>query len=382
MQLAGDTDDLGLALLLIHSGDTGPAVTEVRKVLVSLGLLSENSSGDGVYDRATDLAVRAFQQDRGLTVDGVVGAETYRAISSARWRLGDRLLTFTAARPMVGDDVSVLQERLLELGYDSGRPDGVFGARTAAALRGLQRDYGLRVDGSCGPETLRALRQLGRKVVGGRPQLLRETTTVAISGPALVGKRVIVDPGHGGADPGSSFAGLTEAELAWDLAARLEGRLGAAGVTAYLTRGRTTGMTEEERAQFANSTGADLVVSLHVDAGNSPLAEGVATYHFGTGSGLTSTVGEQLAGLVHREVVARTGMLDCRTHAKTWSLLRLTTMPAIRLEVGHLSNAGDRARLADPAFRDTVAEAVLVGVQRLYLPAEIDPPTGTYKIPV
>jgi N-acetylmuramoyl-L-alanine amidase len=121
---------------------------------------------------------------------------------------------------------------------------------------------------------------------------------------------------------------------------------------------------------------------LHVDATTSPLAQGVATYHFGTGSGLTSTVGEQLAGLVHREVVARTGMVDCRTHAKTWELLRLTTMPAIRLEVGHLSNAGDRARLADPAFRDTVAEAVLVAVQRLYLPAEIDPPTGTYSIPL
>lgn len=369
-------------MLLIHSGDTGPAVTEVRKVLISLGLLDEIGTGDGVYDRDTDLAVRAFQQDRGLTVDGVVGSETYRAISSARWRLGDRLLTFTAAHLIVGDDVSVLQERILELGYDSGRPDGVFGARTAAALRGFQRDYGLRVDGSCGPETLRALRQLGRKVVGGRPQLLRETTTVVNSGPALVGKRVIVDPGHGGDDPGARYDGLTEAELAWDLAARLEGRLGAAGVTAYLTRGRTTGLSEEQRADFANSTGADLVVSLHVDASSSPQAQGVATYHFGTGSGLTSTVGEQLAGLVHREVVARTGLLDCRTHAKTWSLLRLTAMPTIRLEVGHLSNAGDRARLADPAFRDTVAEAVLVAVQRLYLPAEIDPPTGTYSIPV
>jgi N-acetylmuramoyl-L-alanine amidase len=75
-------------------------------------------------------------------------------------------------------------------------------------------------------------------------------------------------------------------------------------------------------------------------------------------------------------------MVDCRTHAKTWELLRLTTMPAIRLEVGHLSHAGDRARLADAAFRDTVAEAVLVAVQRLYLPAEIDPPTGTFMMPV
>ncbi|HEX3813312.1 MAG TPA: N-acetylmuramoyl-L-alanine amidase [Mycobacteriales bacterium] len=369
-------------MLLIHRGDTGPAVSEVRNALIGLGLLLDSGSAGGVYDNQTDLAVRAFQQNRGLTVDGVVGSETYRAINSARWRLGDRVITFTAGRPLAGDDVSVLQERLLELGYDAGRADGVFGERSSAALRAFQRDYGLGRDGTCGPETLRALRQLGRKVVGGRPQLLRETTKVANSGPALVGKRVIIDPGHGGDDPGATHGSLAEADLAWDLATRLEGRLGASGVTAYLTRGRATGLSDSDRARFANSTGADVVISLHVDATTSPLAQGVATYHFGTGSGLTSTVGEQLAGLVHREVVARTGMVDCRTHAKTWELLRLTTMPAIRLEVGHLSHAGDRARLADAAFRDTVAEAVLVAVQRLYLPAEIDPPTGTFMMPV
>ena len=67
-------------------------------------------------------------------------------------------------------------------------------------------------------------------------------------------------------------------------------------------------------------------------------------------------------------------------HGKTWELLRLTRMPAVRLELGHVTHAGDAARLADPAFRDTVAEAVLVGVQRLYLPADLDPPTGVLRL--
>jgi N-acetylmuramoyl-L-alanine amidase len=53
----------------------------------------------------------------------------------------------------------------------------------------------------------------------------------------------------------------------------------------------------------------------------------------------------------------------------------------VRLELGHLSAAGDAARLADPAFRDTVAEAVLVAVQRLYLPPDLDPPTGVLRLP-
>jgi len=62
-------------------------------------------------------------------------------------------------------------------------------------------------------------------------------------------------------------------------------------------------------------------------------------------------------------------------------LLRLTRMPAIRVEVGYLTSPVDRARLVDPLFRDTVAEGLLVAVQRLYLPTADDPPTGVLRMP-
>jgi N-acetylmuramoyl-L-alanine amidase len=364
---------------LYRRGDRGPAVADVQATLVGLGLLAQ-APEQPVFDEATDRALRDFQQRRGLSVDGIVGAETYRALAAARWKLGDRLLSL-ATRPYVGDDVTALQERLLELGFDAGRADGVFGERTAAALRGLQREYGLVADGTCGPATLRALKQLGRKVVGGRPHALRETELIHRAGSSLAGKIVVLDPGHGDGDRGSSAHGLEEAALVEDLAARLEGRLSAVGVRALLTRGPDTNPSEAERAAFANESGADLVLSLHVDRGSTPACSGVACYHFGTGTGASSTVGEQLASLVQREVVARTDLIDCRVHAKTWELLRLTRMPAVRVELGHLTNAGDAARLADPAFRDTVAEGVLVGVQRLFLPDDLDPPTGVLRLP-
>ena len=364
---------------LYRLGDRGPAVADVQATLVGLGLLTVRP-GDDVFDEATDQALRQFQQERGLSVDGIVGPESYRALAAARWRLGDRLLSL-ATRPYVGDDVAALQERLLELGFDAGRADGVFGARTERALRGLQREYGLVPDGTCGPATLRALRQLGRKVTGGRPQVLREAEALHRSGAALPGKVVVVDPGHGGRDRGATGHGLEEAAIVEDLAARLEGRLSAVGVRTLLTRGVESCPTDAERAAFANDAGADLVLSLHVDRAGSPRANGVASYHFGAGRGTTSTVGEQLASLVQREVVARTDLLDCRVHEKTWELLRLTRMPAVRLEVGHVSSPRDAARLSDPAFRDTVAEAVLVAVQRLYLPADLDPPTGVMQLP-
>ena len=362
---------------LFRRGDTGPAVAEVRAALVALGLLAATTEE---FDDATDRAVRAFQQRRGVSVDGIVGPETWAALQAARLSLGDRLLSLSG-RLFVGDDVAMLQERLLELGFDSGRVDGVFGPRTERALKGLQREYGLVSDGVCGPSTLRALKQLGRLVTGGRPHALRESEVLHRSGAALAGKTIVIDPGHGGDDRGAGGHGLDEADVALDLAARLEGRLTAVGIRALLTRLADSNPTEAERAGFANGAGADLVLSLHVDRAASSAAQGVASYHFGAGTGVTSTVGEQLASLVQREVVARTDLVDCRVHAKTWELLRLTRMPAVRLELGHVSHPGDAARLADAAFRDTVAEALLVAVQRLYLPPDLDPPTGVLRLP-
>jgi N-acetylmuramoyl-L-alanine amidase len=365
----------------LHLGAEGGAVAEVRRVLAGLGLLANTDPTTVArFDAATELAVRHFQQRRGISVDGIVGPETYSALSAARWTLGDRVLAHTLPTPMVGDDVTALQQQLMEMGYDLGRADGVFDLRTDDGLRAFQRDYGLRPDGVCGPATLRALKQLARRVVGGRPRLLREQAAVSAAGPNLFGRRIVLDPGHGGADRGAVHGAICEADLAWDLVSRLEGRFAALGVTTWLTRGPATGASDEQRASFANEVSADLLLSLHVDRSPSPRAEGVASYHYG-GDASSSTIGEQLAELVQREVVARTGMLNGRVHGKTWSILRLTRMPAVRVEVGYLSSPGDRGRLLDPAFRDTVAEGLLVAVQRLYLPLADDPPTGVLRLP-
>lgn len=360
--------------------DTGRGVADVRRLLATLGLLDDTgASSHELFDDAVELATRHFQQRRGLSVDGVVGPETFAALVAAHWQLGDRVLSHDAGQLLVGDDVSRLQTQLIELGYPLARADGVFGPSTAESLRGFQRDYGLVADGICGPATLHALRQLGRRIVGGRPQWLREMVAVAASGPSLLGKQIVLDPGHGGDDPGVVDGAVTEAELTWDIVNRLDGRLSALGVQTWLTRGPGVGRSDAERAAMANEVGADVVLSVHVDGFGSPHANGVAAYHYGH-DGTSSTIGEQLADLARREIVARTGMTDCRTHGKTWALLRLTRMPAVRIEVGYLTSAPDRARLLDPGFRDAVAEGLLVAVQRLYLPAADDPPTGVLQM--
>ncbi|CAM3601991.1 N-acetylmuramoyl-L-alanine amidase [Kibdelosporangium persicum] len=364
----------------LRPGDAGPAVAEVRATLASLGLLpTVNGMGDpSVYDLAVEHAVRAFQQQRGLITDGIVGQATYQALRDATYRLGGRPLAYLVSAPVSGDDVLELQERLLQLGYNAGRPNGVFGPQTERALREFQRDYGLTVDGMCGAETVGAFARLSPRASGGRPVLLREQEKVRNAGPRLRGKRIVIDPGHGGTDTGVTVDGIREADLMWDLARRLEGRMVATGMEAMLSRGPDQCPTEAQRAHFANEAGSDVFISLHCDRNSSPHASGLATFYFGTARHNTSTLGEALAGLIQRELTARTGMFNCRTHAKTWDSLRLTRCPAVRLELGYLTNAGDRARLADPAFRDLVAEGILVSVKRLYLLGENDQPTGTF----
>ena len=120
--------------------------------------------------RGVDRAVRAFQQQRGLSVDGIVGPAPYRALEEARWRLGDRLLTHTAGNLLAGDDVLALQQRLLDLGFKVGKLDGRFGHRTEQAVRDFQRNIGIPPDGTCGPATLKALSRLAPMVRGGEPQ--------------------------------------------------------------------------------------------------------------------------------------------------------------------------------------------------------------------
>lgn len=365
----------------IRPGDRHPAVRDVRQRLHIIGLVNSDAATDD-YDAGLERAVRHFQQLRGLNADGVVDATTYRLLDEARWRLGDRLLYPQPGRPMAGDDVLSLQSRLAELGFDTGRLDGEFGPRTVAAVRDYQRNIGLPADGTCGPATLKSLDRLAPMVTGGQPDALRAAEQLRRAGPRLSGKRVVIDPGHGGDDAGVVSHGLTEARITADTAARIEGRLAATGVQVWQTHAPTlTGRLDDmRRAELANATDADVVISLHVDSAPSPEAHGVATFYYGRDHSSASAMGSHLASLVQREIVARTDLTDCRTHPRTWDLLRRTRMTAIRVEMGYLTNSSDATRLGDPAFRDLLAEAIVVGLQRLYLPAEADPETGTMRL--
>jgi len=316
----------------------------------------------------TESEIRSFQQARGLDVTGFVDAVTARALEEARWKLGDRSLYLQESPFMHGDDIAALQSRLTEMGFDCGRVDGIYGPRTEVAVKDFQKSVGATVDGKCGPATIIALIRLTKIVSGGTPATLRQNAMQQSRGPALANKVIVLNPD-------------SNDELVYDVAVRTEGRLLALGASVFLTRGATNNPSEVERVSFSNKSGADLMISLNVDSYANEKAHGVATYFYGSDAhGVHSIVGERFASLVQREICARTDLTNCRTHAKTWDLLRMTKAPTVRIDLGYLSNPGDLGRLSRPDFRDVIAEALVIAIQRLYLATEDDAKTGTLRI--
>jgi N-acetylmuramoyl-L-alanine amidase len=344
---------MSLVKLLLRSGDRSPEVADVQARLRALGY--EVADEDGAFGPATERAVRAFQQRRGILVDGIIGPHTWAELVEACWRLGDRSL-YLRYPPLRGDDVRALQERLNALGLDPGREDGIFGRDTDRAVRAFQREYDVPEDGIFGPRSLGALTGLRVDRPGAAANLREELRRMEC--PGLRGALIVIDPGHGGADPGETGAcNRCEADLCWDLAARLADRLVRGGARVRFTRTEAEDPDVTERARRANALGADLIVSLHLNSHGEASAEGASTYFFGT-----SRAGELLAECLQGRLVAL-GLKDGRAHARAYPILRETRMPAVLVEPAYASSPADARRLAAPAFRDALAAAVAEGIE-------------------
>ncbi len=366
----------------LRLGDHGPAVVVLRDLLARGGSSAPEDALTDVqlFDEQVRDAVRRFQQHRGVLADGVVGRDTALHLEASRWQLGDRVLVRTA--PMMrGDDVSALQERMVKLGVHAGPVDGLFGPATAASLRELQRGLGVPADGICGPRTYRAIAALGRAVEGGDPWTLRTREGVAAAGKSLKGKVICLDAAHGGDGHGVSGHGLVEESVTAAICHRVAARLGLAGATVGMSRPAGTAPDIGDRVEFATELGADLMISFHCETNHNPLAQGFATFYWGGGRvAQHSAIGRALAEFLQREVVARTSVVDCRSHPCSYDLVRMTPMPAVMVGVGYLSNEDDAARLVDDSFLETLADAVLAAVQRVYLGEDDATKTGTIAL--
>ena len=156
----------------LRAGMTGADVKQLQENLIQLGYLT--GKADGVYGVKTVAAVRAFQKANGLTQDGVAGKSTLKAVYSGTAKEAEKPTATPAAsksgteteelsasgtlkQGSTGSGVRALQKKLIELGYLDGKADGVFGRKTAAAVKAFQKDNKLTADGVAGTKTLNKL---------------------------------------------------------------------------------------------------------------------------------------------------------------------------------------------------------------------------------
>ena len=340
---------------LIRVGERSQQVADVQMRLRSLGI--EIDDDTGTFGESTRQAVRIFQQRREILADGIVGPQTWSELVEASWRLGDRSLYLK--QPFFrGDDIASLQGQLNALGFDAGRQDGIFGTNTAAAVRAFQKEYGVAEDGIFGAMSYAALMGL-RVDRPGTALNLREQLS-RTEHPGLQSALIIVDPGHGGPDSGERLSGLREADVCWELATRLAEQLVERGARVRFTRTEADAPDASERARRANDIKGDLFISLHLNSHERGSAEGTSTYYFGG-----SAAGEALAENIQAELVGL-GLKDCRSHARAYTILKETRMPAVLVEPVFISNHTEAARLENPHFLTRVAAATARAIARYF----------------
>lgn len=169
----------------------------------------------------------------------------------------------------------------------------------------------------------------------------------------------VIDPGHGGKDPGAiGIGGLREKDVVLPISLEVSRLLSEQGISVLMTRSDDRFISLQGRAVMANRAQADLFVSIHANAISlsRPDVNGVETFYY--------TTGQRLAQTVQNEILSQIQIGNRGVKRARFYVLRNTSMPSILVEVGFVTGAQDAPRLADPAFRDQMARAIADGILR------------------
>jgi len=184
---------------------------------------------------------------------------------------------------------------------------------------------------------------------------------------SLAGAVIAIDPGHGPGDTGAQGPGdLTEEEAAYRIATALHIELERRGARPMLLRSASETPDAKTRAESANSLQAVACISVHLNDGDAS-ASGATCFYFGTERS-QSRAGQRLADLIQEELVARGGVMDCRTHPMALTILRETQMPAVMVEPCFITNPREASLLGEDAFITDIARALAIGLERFLGP--------------
>lgn len=176
---------------------------------------------------------------------------------------------------------------------------------------------------------------------------------------------VVIDPGHGGEDPGASGFGLYEKDVVLQISKKINNHFGQyEGVVVSLTRWDDRFISLSDRAKFANDRGADFFISIHNNAADSS-AHGFESFIY-TYAGSTTA---KYQSVIHAHIMSYLNQYNIRDRGQkkaNFAVLRETAMPAILLENLFITNEKENKLLKDDAFLDGLAESIVSGVADIF----------------
>ena len=168
---------------------------------------------------------------------------------------------------------------------------------------------------------------------------------------------VVIDPGHGGKDPGAvGLRGTREKDVILPISKRIAQVLQQNGVQVVMTRDSDYFVTLPGRVQLAERANADVFVSIHANAvgpGRSDVS-GLETYYYDSGLGLARTV--------HNSILQTINVRDRGVRRARFFVLRKSSMPSILVETGYLTGRDDNAKLRTSAYQNQMADAIARGI--------------------
>ncbi|QYR23725.1 N-acetylmuramoyl-L-alanine amidase [Paenibacillus sp. sptzw28] len=194
-----------------------------------------------------------------------------------------------------------------------------------------------------------------------RIEVLQPTAPAAPAvpqGPVQGVYKVVLDAGHGGKDPGAQAVnGRYEKEYNLAIVLKVKALLDKeTKIKPYLTRSDDTFVELNERAKIANDLKADLFISFHANRTDSSSVNGAETYYSRDDS-------RAFANVMQKHLVAGTGFADRKVRQANFAVIKKTTMPAVLMEAGYLSNKSDTAALFDDARQNRIAAEIVAGIK-------------------
>jgi N-acetylmuramoyl-L-alanine amidase len=176
--------------------------------------------------------------------------------------------------------------------------------------------------------------------------------------------KLVLDPGHGGHDPGAVENGLREKDLTLKIALYTRDYINELyeGVEVYLTREEDDFISLSERAEFANRLNADYFCSIHINAGK---GKGFESFIY-SGSYVSKSKTQALRNVLHDTIISETGFVDRGRKEANLAVLRLTRMPAVLTENGFIDNPSDAALLKSDSNLRKIALAHAHGFARAF----------------